>query len=159
MRKLMNAEVMEHNMRLRQMGADVQVINSKMCFVVFQVGEIEVAYCYNVNKKGRYFLERTKPYPLALREFEKEQDVINIIEIDLEQFRNASKSHNIEGFISINRNMHQTLRKFEDLFLYYNVPSEEVDIIKARLEEINQEISKTKASAKRVYFKKNPDNL
>jgi len=155
----MNAEVMEHNMRLRQMGADVQVINSKMCFVVFQVGEIEVAYCYNVNKKGRYFLERTKPYPLALREFEKEQDVIDVIEIDLEQFRNASKSHNIEGFIAINRKMHQMLRKFEDLFLYYNVPSEEVDIIKARLEEINQEIDKTKTSAERVYFKKNPDNL
>jgi hypothetical protein len=55
--------------------------------------------------------------------------------------------------------MHQTLRKFEDLFLYYNVPSEEVDIIKARLDEINQEITKTKASAERVYFKKNPENL
>ncbi|MDK2867634.1 MAG: hypothetical protein PWP51_2496 [Clostridiales bacterium] len=159
MRKLMNAEVMEHTMRLRQMGADVQVINSKMCFVLFQVGEIDVAYCYNVNKKGRYFLERIKPYPLALREFEREQDVIDIIEIDFDQFRNASKSHNIENFIQINRMMHRTLRKFEDLFLYYNVPPEKADFILEHMREINFEIDKTKASAERVYFRKNPENL
>ncbi len=159
MRKLMNAEVMEHTMRLRQMGADVQVVNSKMCFVVFQLEEFDVAYCYNVNKKGRYFLERIKPYPLALREFEKEQDVIDIIEIDLEQFTNAVKSHNIEAFIEINQRLNQTLLKFEDLFLYYNVPKEETDIILNRLHEIDEEILKTKSTANRVYFKKNPENL
>ena len=159
MRKLMNAELMEHTMRLRQMGADVQVINSKMCFVLFDIGEIEVAYCYNVNKKGRYFLERIKPYPLALREFENEQDVIDIIEIDLDQFQTASKSHNIDNFIHINQMFHKTLRKFEDLFLYFNVPAEEADFILDKLSEINDEIDKTKESAERVYFKKNPDFL
>lgn len=159
MRKLMNAEVMEHSMRLRQMGAEVQVINSKMCFVVFQLEEFDVAYCYNVNKKGKYFLERIKPYPLALRVFEKEQDVIDIIEIDLDQFKNAVKSHNIEAFIEINQKLNQTLLKFEDLFLYYNVPTEETDIIMRRLLQIDEEISKTKETATRVYFKKNPENL
>lgn len=159
MRRLMNAEVMEHTMRLRQMGADVKVINSKMCFVIFSLSEFEVAYCYNVNKKGKYFLERIKPYPLALREFEKEQDVIDIIEIDLEQFKNASQSHNIDEFIEINNRLNTSLRKFEDLFLYYNVPKEEMDIILDSLKQIDAEIDKTKETAERLYYKKNPDNL
>jgi len=159
MRKLMNAEIMEHDIKLRQMGADVYVVNSKMCFVLFMVGKYEVAYVYNINNKGRYFLERIKPYPLALREFEKEEDVINIIEIDLEQFKNASKSHNIEEFIVINKNFNKALRKFEDLFLYYNVPKETADSIHQHLDQIDEIIESTKQSADRLYFKKNPENL
>lgn len=159
MRKLMNAEVMEHDFKLRQMGADVQVINSKMCFVVFLVGKYEIAYVYNINKKGKYFLERIKPYPLALREFEKEEDVIDIIEIDLEQFKNASNSHNIESFVDINVNFNRSLLKFEDLFLYYNVPKETADRIKEHLNSIDTIIEETKHTAERLYFKKNPDNL
>ena len=159
MRKLMNAELMEHDIKLRQMGADVYVINSKMCFVVFLIGNTEIAYVYNVNKKGRYFLERIKPYPLALREFEREEDVIEIIEIDLEQFKNASNSHNIETFIEINQNFNLSLRKFEDLFLYFNVPKETAEAIKSKLEEIDHIIEAAKTSSDRIYFKKNPDNL
>ena len=159
MRKLMNAEIMEHDIKLRQMGADVYVVNSKMCFVLFMVGKNEVAYVYNINNKGRYFLERIKPYPLALREFEKEEDVIDIIEIDLEQFKNASNSHNIDEFININKSFNKSLRKFEDLFLYYNVPKETAEMIKVHLETIDKIIDDTKVSADRLYFKKNPDNL
>ncbi len=159
MRKLMNAEIMQHDIKLRQMGADVYVINSKMCFVIFMVGKHEIAYVYNINNKGRYFLERIKPYPLALREFEKEDDVIDIIEIDLEQFKNASNSHNIDAFIEINRDFNMSLRRFEDLFLYYNVPTESVNEIRGHLEKIDNIIDQTRMSAERLYFKKNPDNL
>lgn len=159
MRKLMNAEIMQHDIKLRQMGADVYVINSKMCFVIFMVGKHEIAYVYNINNKGRYFLERIKPYPLALREFEREDDVIDIIEIDLEQFKNASNSHNIDAFIEINRDFNMSLRRFEDLFLYYNVPTESVNEIKEHLEKIDDIIDQTRMSAERLYFKKNPDNL
>ncbi|GAB6107588.1 hypothetical protein JCM19376_15440 [Fusibacter bizertensis] len=159
MRKMMNAEIMEHDIKLRQMGAEVYVINSKMCFVVFLIGTTEIAYVYNINKKGRYFLERIKPYPVALREFDKEEDVINIIEIDLEQFKNATHSHNIDSFIEINKNFNKSLRKFEDLFLYYNVPKETADAIKSRLTDIDEIIEAAKETSDRIYFKKNPDNL
>lgn len=159
MRKLMNAEIMQHDIKLRQMGADVYVINSKMCFVIFMIGKYEIAYVYNINNKGRYFLERVKPYPLALREFEKEDDVIDIIEIDLEQFKNASNSHNIDAFIEINKDFNLSLRRFEDLFLYYNVPRESVEQIRDHLEKIDGIIDQTRMKAERLYFKKNPDNL
>lgn len=159
MRKLMNAEVMQHTMKLQQMGAKVQVINSKMCYVKFDLSGFAVEYSYNVNKKGQYFLERIKPYPLALRVFEREEDVIEIIEIDMEQFKNAIKSHNINSFIDISRVFHETLSRFEDLFLYYNVPVEETDIITKKLKEIDDEIEKTKNIAERLYFRKDPEHL
>lgn len=159
MRKLVNAEVMQHTMKLQQMGAKVQVINSKMCYVKFDISGFAIEYAYNVNAKGKYFLERIKPYPLALRVFEREEDVIEIIEIDMEQFKSAIKSHNINAFIDISRVLNNTLRRFEDLFLYYNVPEEETDIIIKKLKEIDVEIEKTKDSAERLYFRKDPENL
>ncbi len=159
MKKLIDAEVAFNSMKLRQMGADVKVINSKMSYVKFDINGFKVSYVYNINKHGKYFLERISPYPIALREFDDEDDIIEIIKIDLEQFRNAVKSHNIKSFIDINRRLSEVIKKFEDLFLYYNVPEEENTIIYEKLNEIEKEIEKTKNSAKRVYHKKDPDFL
>lgn len=159
MRRIIDAEVTLQTMKLRQMGAKVQVINSKMCYVKFDLSGFKVEYAYNINKHGNYFLERIAPYPLPLREFDREEAVIDIIEIDLEQFKNAIKSHNIASFITINRKLTQTIKKFEDLFLYYNVPAEENDIIFKKLEEIDAEIEATKKSSTRLYFRKEPENL
>lgn len=159
MSKLLDAELTIHNMKLRQMGAKIKTINSKMCYVKFDIGGFEVAYVYNINKDGNYFLERIKPYPLAIREFYDEEQLIEIIEIDLEQFKNAIKSHNIQSFVEINRKLHLSIKKFEDLFLYYNVPQEECDKLIGLLDEIDKEINATQASSKRLYFKKEPDNL
>ncbi len=159
MRRLVQAEVKINAMKLRQMGGDVTVINSKMCFVKFDVGGLKVSYAYNINKKGKYFLERIQPYPLPVKEFEREEALVDIIEVDLEQFKNAAKSHNIDAFIEIIRKLHSLLNKFEDLFLYYNVPEEENNIISAKLDEVEGEIEKTKQVAERLYYKKDPDNL
>ncbi len=159
MRKMIDAEVTLQTMKLQQMGGKVQVINSKMCYVKFDLSGFQVEYAYNVNKHGNYFLERIAPYPLPLREFDREDAVVEIIDIDLEQFKNAIKSHNIESFININRKMTQTIKQFEDLFLYYNVPAEENTIIFAKLQEIENEIQKTKDASQRIYFRKEPDNL
>ncbi len=159
MKKLIDAEVAFKSMKLRQMGADVKVINSKMCYVKFDINGLKVSYVYNINKHGRYFLERIAPYPIALREFDEENDIIDIIEIDIEQFKNALGSHNIDSFIDINRRLSEIIKKFEDLFLYYNVPEEENEIIYKKLDDIEKEIEKTKNSAKRVYHKKDPDFL
>lgn len=159
MRKIMNAEVLAQSMKLRQMGAQVTTINSKMCYVHFDVSGFQLEYVYNVNAKGNYFLERIKPYPLPLREVDREDAVVDIIDVDLEQFKNAIKSHNINEFIDISRRMSETLAKFEDLYLYYNVPTEETDIILQKLTEINNEIDKTTHIATRLYFKKDPEHL
>lgn len=159
MKRLLDAEVSLQTMKLRQMGGKVDVINSKMCYVKFDICGFKVEYAYNINKHGNFFLERIAPYPLPLKEFDREEAVIDIIAIDLEQFKNAIKSHNIEDFININRKLTQTIKRFEDLFLYYNVPAEENHIIFDKLKEIDAEIEKTKSSAQRIFFKKEPEFL
>jgi len=159
MRKYINAEAMQHSMKLIQMGAKVNQVNSKMCYVTFQVGKIELEYVYNINGKGQYFLERIKPYPLPMKVYEKEEDLIDIIEIDVEQFKNATKSHNIDEFICINSKLNETIKKFEDLFLYYNVAEIEAKNIVAKIYEIQDIIKETKEASERVYFRKDPDNI
>lgn len=159
MRKYINAEVMQHTMKLQQMGAKVTVVNSKHCYVSFDIGGFTVSYSYNVNAKGKYFLERIKPYPLPLKVFDKEEDVIEIIKIDLEQFKSAIRSHNINDFIDISRHLNIHLKKFEDLFLYYNIPSEEIRILIDHLKKIDEDIERIKEKSERLYFVKEPDNL
>ena len=155
----LNVEASQQEMKLIQMGAKVEQINSKMCYIKFLIEGIPVEYVYNLNKKNKYFLERIKPYPLAVRSFEKVEDIVNIIDVDIKQFRNVVKSKNIEGFFTINKELISTIKKFEDLFLYYNIPVEEVNSLKEKISEIQQQIAKTKETAKRVFFDKEPEYL
>ena len=155
----LDVEASQQEMKLIQMGAKVEQINSKMCYIKFLIEGIPVEYVYNLNKKNKYFLERIKPYPLAVRSFEKVEDIVNIIDVDIKQFRNVVKSKNIEGFFTINKELISTIKKFEDLFLYYNIPVEEVNSLKEKISEIQQQIAKTKETAKRVFFDKEPEHL
>jgi len=71
MRNIINsAEVSQHTIKLQQLGAKVQVINSTLCYVQFDLDGVQLQYVYNVNHKGNYFLERIQPYPLAIEEFD-----------------------------------------------------------------------------------------
>ncbi len=155
----LNFEASQHEMKLIQMGATVEQINSKMCYIKFVIDGIPVEYVYNLNKKNKYFLERTKPYPLAVKAYENVADLVEVINIDIKQFRNVVKSKNIESFLTINKELISTIKKFEDLFLYYNIPVEEVNSLKDKISEIQQQIAKTKETAKRVFFDKEPEHL
>ena len=155
----LNVEASQQEMKLIQMGAKVEQINSKMCYIKFIIEGIPVEYVYNLNKKNKYFLERIKPYPLAIRSYEKVEDIVNVIEVDVRQFRNVVKSKNVQSFVNITNEFIGIIKRFEDLILYYNVPAEEVGVIMSKIDEINQEITKTKETANRVFFDKEPENL
>lgn len=159
MRQLINAEVMTQTLKLQQMGAKVHVIDSKLCYVNFDIGGFQIQYVYNVNREGNYFLERIKPYPLPLKAYESEQDVVDIIDIDIEQFKSALKSHNIETFVNLNRALNKAMKKFEDLFLYYNVPGEDVVKMFERIQQFETDLETIKDKSDRLYFRKEPDNL
>lgn len=159
MRKLVNAELLEHSMKLQQMGAKINVVNSKLCYVDFDISGFSLQYVYNINKKGNYFLERIKPYPLPLKEFENESDVIEIISIDLEQFKNAIKSHQSGEFIDCGRKIINVTKKFEDLYLYYNISHDNMDKLLTKLIEFENVIKEIRDDSKRLYFKKDPENL
>ncbi len=160
MDKYINSEVSQHIMHLIQIGANVQVVNGKMVYVKIKLDQsVEVAYVYHINKNNKYFLERIKPYPLPLKEFNTTQEVIETIKIDVNQYRNAINSNNISKFIQINKNLHQTIKSFEDLFLYYNIDAETINSIKESILDIKKQINDSKTQCNRVFFEKDPDNL
>lgn len=160
MDKYVNSEVNQHLMKLIQLGANVQVVSGKMIYVKFLISDdVEVAYVYHINKNNKYFLERIKPYPLPLREFNSANDVINIINIDYNQYKNAANSKKIKDFVHINRDLHNTIKSFEDLFLYYNIPTDCVTKLEKNLEEIKATIKTASTESNRIFFDKDPDNL
>lgn len=159
MKSYVLSEASEHEMKLVQMGAKVELINSKMCYVHFNLEGIEVEYVYNINNKNKFFLERVKPYPLALKVTDTEQELISVIEIDLAQFKNVVKSHNLSYFVNIGIELNKTIQKFEDLFLYYNIPREECEAFQEKVNDLLDHIYKTKDQSERVFFEKEPDHL
>lgn len=160
MQGIPNAEVLAETMKLRNMGAKIQAVNSKMCYVKFEEEGIQIEYAYSVNTTGKYYLERIKPYALPLREFTREEKLIEIIEIDLDQFRNAIRTlRSISPFISTSKDFHRIFQRFEDLYLYYEVPEETLRAVHEKLEEIDALIRDTVKSSKRIYHRKDPDTL
>jgi hypothetical protein len=159
MRNYINSQASQHEMKLVQMGADFKQVNSKLCYVKFHIDDLAVSYVYNINAKNKYFLERVKPYPIVSKEFENEEDVIKQIEVDIKQFKNASKSRNIHEFIEINRELYRSMKEFEDLFLYYNVPNEALRNILEQTKEIHKHVFDAQNISKRIFFEKDPENL
>lgn len=152
-------EAEQHEMKLRQMGGEFLQLSSKCCYVRFIIGDFRLSYVYNINKSNHYFLERLKPYPLPLKEYENEDDVIEMIRLDLEHFKNAAKSKNITSFIKINQELNRTAKAFEDLFLYYNVETFHTDTILQKLDEIKDEIRKTVDDSERLFDDGEPCSL
>ncbi len=160
MNRYIESESSQHVMKLVQMGGDVKVVSGKLFYVEFQVSEqLEVAYVYHLNKHNKFFLERTKPYPIPVREFDSADAICDIIKIDVEQFKNAANSHHLEKFIDINSEFHNMILTFEDLFLYYNVDHATFERIQQDIDDIHKRINDAKESASRVYFGKEPDYL
>lgn len=160
MNKYVNSEVSQHVMKLLQIGASVQVVRGKMIYVKYNVSpDFEVAYVYHVNKKNKYFLERIKPYPVPIKEFDTANDVINIIKIDIEQYTKAIQSKRITDFIEINNGLHQAIKSFEDLFLYYNVDNDCIENIKADVKDIQDRVKIASCKCERLFFEKDPENL
>lgn len=160
MNKYVASETNQHVMKLIQMGADVKVVSSQMVYVSFDITEeIKVSYVYNINKNNKYFLERIKPYPLPVRAYESAEDICEIIRIDIDQFKNAVKSHNVYEFIKSGRDFHKVIKMFEDLFLYYNVKPETLKRIESDISDVYETIKKAKEECERVYFKKEPESL
>ncbi len=155
MRSIITAEVSQHTMKLQQLGAKVNVINSTLCYVNFDISGFVVQYVYNVNQKGNYFLERTKPYPLAIQEFDSEKDVVKLIKEDVNKFKNALKCHHIDKFITIARDINRTFSMFEDTFLNYNIPGERVEKIHKKIQALSLEIEIIRDNADKLFDENN----
>lgn len=159
MSMFVRAEANRQEMKLRQLGAKVEQINSVLCYVSFDVGGTKVSYVYNLNRKNQYFLERVSPYPLHAGVYETEADVVKTIAVDIEQFQMAHRSNVFDLFVKINQDLHLAAHRFEDLFLYYNVPHEYLDAILAKSAEVQMLIDQAKLKSERIYTGKEPEVL
>ena len=141
MKNIINsAEVSTYSIKLQQLGAKIKIINSKLCYVNFNLDGLVLQYAYNVNHNGNYFLERIKPYPLALREISDETGVVKIICEDVEKFKNVLKSPHSESFIAFAKQISKAFSTFEDTFLNYNIPNEKVEKIYKKILALEYEI-------------------
>jgi len=144
---------------LRKMGAKVISLQGVMFYVKFKVKDTRIEYLFNIRPDNSYFLERIKPYAMPAGQFKNIEDLIEIIKIDLEQFKNASNSSNFPEFIEIDASISKLVRYFEDLYLYYNIPKEDLKTIKDEVNTIVKTITEIKNKSERVYHKKDPDSL
>ncbi len=152
MRKIIDtAEVSELTIKLQQLGAKVNVINSTLCYVDFSLGDLELQYAYNVNYKGNYFLERIKPYPLAIEELGTEKDVIKLISKDMEKFKNVLRSSHSQEYIAMAKQISKAFTSFEDTFLNYNIPEEKIQKIYKKILALEFEIDVIRDISKQIF--------
>lgn len=144
---------------LREMGAEVIEVQGVMFFVKFLVNDIKLVYLYRIDKRNDYYLERLKPYQTTGGTFHTEEEIVDIIKIDVEQYENAIKSNNFSLFLDITKSLSASVRNLEDLFLYYNVSREELVEIKDEVDRIKNIILKAVKQDKRVYTNKEPDTI
>ena len=155
----LKTEMSQHEMILNQMGGQVKIIKGIMCYVKFNVKNIDVEYVYHINNVNNYFLQRISPYPMHIGTYANKDEILNVIKHDMAQFENASNSTVFEEFININKRFADTERHFEDLYLYYNIPHDMFKKLNDSLDKIEDNIKNYTAQSKRIYFEKDPDTI
>lgn len=137
---------------LRQMGAtEIKKVRGILYFIEFEIDDdLEVSYCYNVNKKGKYFLQRINPYPISEGVFETEIEVVSFITKDLKKFKNAKNSRNFKTFLEVTNKVNKMTDTIEYLFLNYNVEGKDLDKLNHEIDDINLTVEQIEKNAKEL---------
>lgn len=141
------------NVALRQMGATSikEVRNGILYIAKFELSDdLRVTYVFDVTKRNKYFLQRVEPYPMSHGDFDGADEVIDFIRRDISKFQSAKNSHNFPKFLDTANQMILLSHAVELLFLERNVSAEELDDLRARLEDCVEEIRKIHEHAPRV---------
>lgn len=160
---IMSSRLIRHQIckeELKKLGARVLDIQGIMFYVKFILNDnVKLSYIYHLNPDNTYFLERIKPYSMAIGDFDNEEDIVDTIRVDLEQFKNAMNSKNFVNFIEIDNKIAKLVRIFEDLYLYYNIETEDLDKLKDGVYNVLEIIKDIRDHSNRVYYKKDPEVL
>lgn len=159
---IMSSRLIRHQFcieELRKLGAKVISIQGIMFYVKFKIKNTKLSYMYHIKTDNTYYLERIKPYFMTIGDFNSEEDIIDIIKIDLEQFKNAMNSKNFNDFIEVDKSLTKLVRYFEDLFLYYNVSKDDINTVQKEVNHLLEKIVDIKEKSQRIYHKKDPDVL
>lgn len=155
---IMSSRLIRHQIckeELKKLGAKVLDIQGIMFYVKFILNDsVKLSYIYHLNPDNTYFLERIKPYSMAIGDFDNEEDIVDTIRVDLEQFKNAMNSKNFVNFIEIDNKISKLVRIFEDLYLYYNIEAEDLNKLKDGVYNVLEIIKDIKSHSERVYYKR-----
>ena len=159
---IMSSRLIRHEIckdELKSIGARIIDIEGIMFLVKFRVENHKITYAYHLNEDNTYYLERVKPYFLSIGTYQTEEDIVDVIKVDIEQFRNAVHSTNFEQFLEIDNHMSQLVRLFEDLDLYYHIDKTDLKVLDESVDGILDTIKDIMKRSARVYTKKDPDVL
>ncbi len=159
---IMSSRLIRHEMckdELKDLGARVIDIQGIMFLVKFNLNANAVTYAYHLNEDNTFYLERVKPYFLSIGDYKSEEEIVDVIKVDIEQFKNAMQSSNYNQFIDIDHHLSQLVRLFEDLYLYYNINKEDLELLDEDVDNILLKIKDIMKRSARVYTKKEPDVL
>ncbi|MGE4276677.1 MAG: hypothetical protein AB7E30_05785 [Lawsonibacter sp.] len=140
----MSANQEEIDMKLTQMGGTVTSLHGIISFIRFNVNQTELTYVYNINAKNQYFLQMVKPYPAGAGVFFKPKEIIQYIKNDIKQFKNASNSNVFSEFVAVNQSLYESIQNIKDVFMTYNVPRDNMQQIKEKVDEISQLLNEVK---------------
>lgn len=157
--KYLKVEKDIHQIKLNQLGAEVKAIDGILHYVEYSAKGVHIKYAYHINDGGEYLLQRLEPYPISFGNYPTYDDVIDIIEHDILQMKNAEKSKKFFNFIKTNKKINKSLRAFDDLFLYYNVSHVQIEKIMQKIDELEEILQDTKNQSERVYFAKDPEGI
>lgn len=159
---IMSSRLIRHEIckdELKKLGAKVHDIQGIMFIVKFQINGYKISYLYHLNPDNTFTLERIKPYYMTIGEFKTEEAIVDIIKVDIEQFRNAMLSSNFDQFIEIDDHLTKLVRLFEDLYLYYNISKDDLAKLDQDVNCVYDSIKDIMARSVRVYTKKDPEVL
>jgi hypothetical protein len=159
---MMSSRLIRHDIckeELQQMGAQFIDIQGIMFLIKFNINGYKISYAYHLNEDNTYILERIKPYFLTIGFYEYEEDIVDVVRTDIDQFKNAMKSSNFDQFIEIDNHLSKLVRLFEDLYLYYNINKEDLATLDESVDCILSNIKDIMSKSSRVYTKKDPDVL
>lgn len=159
---IMSSRLIRHDIckdEIKNLGGRIIDTEGIMFLVKFVINDYQIAYAYHINDDSTYHLERVKPYYLNIGIYRTEEDIIDAITVDIEQFKNAMNSSNFDKFIGVDHHLSQLVRLFEDLYLYYNINKEDLEALDSNVNGILDLIKDIMFRSTRVYTKKDPDIL
>ncbi|MDN5352238.1 MAG: hypothetical protein PWQ12_1158 [Clostridiales bacterium] len=159
---IMSSRLIRHEIckdELRQMGARVISIQGVVYWVKFELQGIEISYAYHIIEDNTYYLERIKPYFMNIGHYTYEEEIVDVIRIDVDQFKNAMRSSNFDHFIEVDGHISKLVRIFEDLFMYYNIDKADLARLDASVDGVLEDIKDIMKHSTRVYTMKDPEVL
>lgn len=162
MSAFMSSRLIRHDIckdEFKKMGARVYDIQGIMFVVKFVINGYKISYAYHLNRDNTYYLERIKPYYMSIGDFKNEEDIVDSVRVDIEQFQNAMRSKNFEQFLTIDNHLSSLVRIFEDLYLYYNIKPEDLEELDHSVDNVLEQIKSIMSKSQRVYTKKDPEVL